>query len=158
PAHVGHHREWAELPADVLTLARPGHVEGLPELVIPLAKREGLALVTVERRRRLHERNESGAVAGAGSHHGLADELERGPRGPRGLAERGAPPAPEAPVQLAGAEALQLVVPAERPEPRRALGGKVEPRLADTGDPIRPSPLGDRPRRAGIHPRIVHGQ
>src|SRR4029077_7368328 len=110
PAHVGQHREWAELPADVLTLARPGHVERLPELVIPPAKRESLALVAGGRRGRLHERDEGGAVAGAGSHHGLADQLERSPRGPGGLAEGGAPPAPEAPVQLAGAEALELVV------------------------------------------------
>src|SRR5262245_29696046 len=158
PAHVGHQREWAEGPADVLALARPDHVQRLPELVIPLAKREGFALVAVEGRRRLQERDESGAVAGAGAHHGLADQLERGPRGPRGLAERRAPLAPEAAVQLAGAEALQLVVPADRPEPRRALGGEAQSGLANPSDPVGLASLGDCPRHQGIDAGVVHGQ
>src|SRR5258706_9822291 len=41
PAHVRQHPEGAELPPDVLTLSRAGHVERLPELVIPLGERGG---------------------------------------------------------------------------------------------------------------------
>src|SRR6185503_5254486 len=115
-AHVREDRERPERSRDVLPLPRPDHVERLPELVIPPAKREGLTLVAVERRRRLHERDEGGPVARAGPDHRLADELERGPRPPRGLGHRGVEATPEARVQLASAEALELVVPAERPE------------------------------------------
>src|SRR5882724_916996 len=158
PAYVREHRERPERRDDVLPLPRPDHVERLPELMIPPAKRERLTLVAVERRRRLHERDEGGPVAGARPHHRLADQLERGPRRPRGLGHRRVPPAPEAPVQLAGAEALQLVVPADRPKAGRALGGQADPRLADPGDPVRPPALGDRPRHAGIDPAIVDGQ
>src|SRR4029450_5184391 len=91
PAHVRYRRER---PAAVFTLARPGHVERLPELVIPPAKRERLALVAVERRRRLHERDEGVPVAGAGPHHGLPGQIEVAPR-PRPA--RRPPPRPPRP-------------------------------------------------------------
>src|SRR5258705_550529 len=89
-------------PAVVSRLARPGPVERLPELMAPPAKRGGLAFGAVERRRRLQERGGGAPVPGARPHHRLADQLERGPRRPRGLGHRRVPPAPEAPVQLAG--------------------------------------------------------
>src|SRR6202022_511305 len=123
-ARVGQHRVRTDRAADLLALAGPDHVERLAELVVPLAKRQRLALVAVERRRRLHERHEGGAVTGSGAHPPLAGQLHRAPRGPRGLGERGVEAAAKAPVQLAGAEALQIVVPAEGPEPRGSLQGK----------------------------------
>src|SRR6185295_3096885 len=158
PPHVRQHREGSALPRDVLTLSRAGYVERLPELMIPLAKGEGLALVAVEGMGRLHERHESGAIARPGPHHRLADQLERGPRRPGGLGERGAPATPEAAVQLAGAEPLELVVPADRPEPRRAVGREAESGLADPRDAVRGPALRDCPRHCGIHPAIVGSQ
>src|SRR5262249_60131279 len=109
--------------------------EGLAELMIPLPERQRLALVAVEWRARFQERDHCGAVGGAAPHDCLAEELERGPGGPRRVAERGTEPTPEAPVQLAGAEALQLVVPPDRPQSHPRLNTNTHPRIPPPAHP-----------------------
>src|SRR4029453_3350836 len=158
PAQVTHDGEGPDLRAPVVPPPGPRHVEGLPQLVIPFGNREGVALVAIERRRRLQERDERVSVGGAGPRHRLADQLDRGPRRPCRLGHRRVPPTAEARVELAGAEALQLVVPADRPEPGRALGGEAKPGLAETGDPVRPPSLGDRARHRRFHCAWVESQ
>src|SRR5262245_12633666 len=157
-AHVRQHRQRPEGPADLLPLARARHVQRLPQLMVPFPERQGLALVAVKGWRRLHERDEGRAVRGAGSHHRLAHQLDRGPPGPRGLRHRRIPPAPETAVQLTGAEALQLVMPGERPDPRRAIAGQAHTALADGRDAVRPSPFADGPGHGIVHAALLDGQ
>src|SRR4030095_14695249 len=157
-AHVRQHRQRREGPADLLPLARARHVERLPQLMIPLAEGQGLALVAVEGWRRLHEGDEGRAIRGAGPHHRLAHQLDRRPPRPRGLGHRRIPPAPETAVQLPGAEALQLVMPGERPDPRRAVAGQAHAALADGRDAVRPPPFADGPGHGIVHAALLDGQ
>src|SRR5215468_239719 len=143
-AQVAHDGERAARSADLLALPRPGDVERLAELVVPLAEREGVALVAVERRRRLQVRDERAAVERTRAHDGLADQLEGGPGCPGDILEWRIELSAKAAVQLTRAEALEFVMPRERPDPGRPVRRRAHSDLANAGNPIRRAPVRHR--------------